>query len=43
MTAKIADFDIARTKHQMHGPTTVTTMSAVKQKGSPYYQVELRF
>ena len=41
MTAKIADFDIARIKRQMHGPTTITTKSVVKQPGSPFYQVQL--
>ena len=41
MTAKIADFDIARIKRQMHGPTTMTTKSVVKQPGSPFYQVHL--
>lgn len=39
MTAKLADFDIARVKRQMHGPTTMTTKSIVKQPGSPFYQV----
>ena len=42
MTAKIADFDIARIKRQMHGPTTMTTKSVMKQPGSPFYQVNLR-
>ena len=41
MTAKIADFDIARIKRQMHGPTMMTTKSVVKQPGSLFYQVHL--